>query len=183
MEIVSFLFERSIMFQFASCHLLYVMELGGDDGGAEVNFGSGIEPSVHSNDMRIPLPVDLDETGAGGASGTNIGGDSPLDLDGYLIADEEFSVEAIPQQDDLNFAPEDLRAVINNACLAQPAGISIELPWETTIMRDIFDIDSDEISLPKPVLSAVPVTEERGEQRVAKRQWTCKPIRDLSLKS
>lgn len=93
-----------------------------------------------TEDLRIPLPVGLDDL-----ESEEIGG---LLEDGCQDPGEESIATAQEPFSDADRA--NLFTVIDNACLAAELSVSVSLPWESPSTKAIFDDSNDEVQLPFP---------------------------------
>eukprot|EP00435_Cladocopium_sp_Y103_P071521 s2538_g37.t1 len=122
--------------------------------------------SVNSADIRMPLPLGLDD-----------------EMDEALPIQDEFDDSCMEADDELS-APvheeplsevdrSNLFTVIDNECLANQPALSVSLPWELDSMRMIFDDDERSVSLPTPVLEpSLPLSPAALEGQVIKQVQT-----------
>lgn len=131
--------------------------------------------SVISEDLRVPLPLDIDDTYD--ACENLFGGDDPLVPDECLDSPQASE----PSKDDLDVPlsdakKRDLRAMIEDSCLSSQAVFTFKMPWERPGLRTVFDRKPKRL-IPIPVLKPVEITSGKKEISKAVPLPSTKPYR------
>ena len=131
--------------------------------------------SVVSEDLRVPLPLDIDETDD--VSENLFGGEDFLKPDVCLDSPQA----SVPCRDvsdtPLSDAKKrDLRSMIEDSCLSTQAVFKFKMPWERPGMRTVFDRKPKRL-IPIPVLKPVEITSGKKDISKAVPLPSTKPYR------
>ena len=131
--------------------------------------------SIDSDDIRVPLPSNIDENDV---ALENLFGDEGL-LEPDVSLDSPKASDPCPDvlEPPLSSARKrDLRSMIENSCLSTHAVFKFQMPWERPGMRIVFE-RKPKRRIPIPVLQPVEITSEKKDLTNAVPLPSTKPYR------
>lgn len=112
------------------------------------------EFSFDSEDLRIPLPDDVDDDAVEMRS-LSKGRESAVETDGYASLEDTQMDESFDAGEELDERSKaNLRSMIEDSCLSTKPVFSFQMPWERKGLKMVFDRKPRQL-IPTPVIKPV----------------------------
>ena len=112
--------------------------------------------SFDPEDLRIPLPEDMDEDAEETGSLGN-GQGSAVETDGYASLEDAQTAEDVDEGTELDERPKaNLRSMIEDSCLSAKPVFNFQMPWERKGLKMVFDRKPKQL-IPTPVIKPVDI--------------------------